>query len=331
MKKTVFIPLFFILIITGCNPQGEWKDDQINKKVKSTIHQLNDLVIESLANNKPDQILLLSSTRFMEKYSYEFDESVKQASEEFSNNKFVILHEYYNKSSEDNSLINTSFSISGDDDFLIGFKALTKESYVIIGYLDNKIKQTMMAIVYGKYDSQWRINTMQFGIYKIMGKNAYEWYMKAKDDVDKKYYINAASDMSFSLKSLKPANTLWKYIKEEEIYNYGLQLDSIIKSAVKIPFTINEIKTHPEIFKISSFGLKEGYYPMIEYVTPINLSDTLKLSNEVDQIHSVIKEVFSGISQEYDMVIYNAYNNKPTAISHYNSHIFSRRFEIKKD
>lgn len=327
MKKSFLLLILISIIITACSNYGEWKDDEINRNVKTQVHIVHDLVIESLKTNALDQILMLGSERFVRVSGLEFEELVSQARGDFQKYDFSILHEYYVKSKEKDVPLTIPFEESGYNDFIIGFKTTTKESYVVLGYLENDIKEALLAIVYGNYDGQWKINTAQFGIYRIMKKDSYEWYQQAKEEVAKENYINASMNMALSLETLKPGRSLWKYVKEEEIYAYAQYLDTLIHEEIELPLTVTYVPTHPQIFKISAYGFKEGYFPLIEYVSSISLSDTTRLSKECDLLHKQISHLFKGIEENHEVIVYNAYNHMPSAMSMYDSHGFIKQVE----
>ena len=130
---------------------------------------------------------------------------------------------------------------------------------------------------------------------RIMDKDAFDWYQAAQQNYEKGYLIDAVNDLVLANQLLKPANQFWQYQKEKEIQEFGQKVMADINNKFTFPMTVDYVKTKPQIFNIYPQGMNEGYFPMIRYTTSIDLSDTITLRKECDEIHSKIGDLYYGI------------------------------------
>ncbi len=54
--------------------------------------------------------------------------------------------------------------------------------------------------------------------------------------------------------------------------------------------------------------MNEGYFPMIEYLTKIDLKDTIQTRIENDGIHKIIGDKFKGIEKDKNYIFYKAFS-----------------------
>ena len=61
--------------------------------------------------------------------------------------------------------------------------------------------------------------------------------------------------------------------------------------------------------------MNNGYYPSIFYNTHLNINDTTALSNECNEIHRRIGDVFKGLDKNNAYILYRAFENSTPAQS----------------
>lgn len=326
MKNTLII-LFASIFITSCNVGGMWKDDNIDPDVKSEIHKLNYEIIDGFIENNPDKVFSVCSEDLVKKSKNEFTNLIYQVRQSFSKEDFKILNEFYQKNTSENAHTNVMTGISGNHDYIIGFKTLNSEMFVSVGYFDNDLNQTCITMIYGKYGDKWKLNIMQVGTLRIMDKDAFDWYVEAKSKYEKGYLIDAANDIALSSQLIKPANQFWQYQKEKEIQEFGEKIMADINSQFTFPMTVDYVETKPQIFRIYPQGMNEGYFPMVQYTTTIDINDTTSLSRECDEIHSKIGELYNGINVDKKMIFYRAFKSIPTRNASVENYGFIRENE----
>jgi hypothetical protein len=312
MRRVILTFIFIPLLITSCNVGGMWKDDNIDPNIKEQIHKLNFEIIDGFANNTPDKVFSVCSAKLLEQGKNDLSMLIHQVRQSFSREDFKILNEFYQKNTTTEAQTNVMTGITGDHDYLIGFKALNKDMYVSVGYFDNDLNQTSLTLIYGKYGNEWKLNILQVGTLRIMEKDAFDWYQVSQQNYAKGYLIDAINDLVLANQLLKPANQFWQYQKEKEIQEFGQKVMAELNSKFTFPMAVDYVKTKPEIFRIYPQGIQEGYFPMIQYTTNIDLSDTLKLKRECDEIHNKIGDLYYGIDKGKKMIFYRAFESIPT-------------------
>lgn len=311
MKNMILSLLILTVFISSCNVGGMWKDENIDPKIKAQIHELNYQIIDGFVENNPDKVFQICSDKLLEQGKNDLSTLIQQVRTSFSKKDFKVLNEFYQKNTTENAQTNLMTGVSGEHDYIIGFKALNTEMYISVGYFNNDLNQTCLTLIYGKYGNDWKLNIMQVGTLRIMDKDAFDWYQVAKKDYENKYLIDAVNDLVLANQLLKPANQFWQYQKEKEIQEFGQKVMAEINSKFTFPMTVDYVKTKPQIFRIFPQGMNEGYFPMIQYTTTIDLKDTTKLSKECSEIHSKIGELYNGIDQNKKMIFYKAFKSIP--------------------
>lgn len=57
--------------------------------------------------------------------------------------------------------------------------------------------------------------------------------------------------------------------------------------------------------------MDEGYFPMIKYISKIDLKDTVALKKENFQIQKAVGQIFSGLDMNKKFIFYKAVNELP--------------------
>ncbi len=311
MRKVISILFALPIIITSCNTGGTWKDANIDTEIKKEIHKLNYEIIDGFVSNNPDKVYNIMSDKLLERSRNDLKGLIQKTRQSFSHEDFKILNEFYQKNSSSNALTNVMTGISGNHDYIISFNALNNETFVSVGYFDNDLNQTSLTLVYGKYGNDWKLNIMQVGTLRIMDKDAFDWYQTARQNYAKGYLIDAGNNVVLANQLLKPASQLWQYQKEKEIQEFGQKVMADINNKFSFPMTVDYVKTKPMIFNIYPQGMNEGYFPMIQYTTSINLNDKKSLKNECDEIHNKIADLYYGIDKNKKMIFYRAFQSIP--------------------
>ena len=200
----------------------------------------------------------------------------------------------------------------GDHDYQIRYEARYKEMYVVVGCFEDTRDQKCFTFIYGKSGDNWKLNSMQAGILKIMNKDAIDWYLMAKKEYEKGYLIDAMCHMGISSQLLKPGSHQWQYQKENEIEVFEQKVTKQTYAKYPFPLTVDSVKTKPVIFRVYSQAITEGYFPLILYTTTIDLHNISKLSNECNEIHKNIGKLFKGIDSNNKIILYRPYKSIPT-------------------
>lgn len=316
MKFKLIIITFIFIAIQGCRvgTNKTWENENIKPSIKAEIKKLNDKVIMATLTNNPQMIKELMAEKLLEISGDDFEDLLSQVNSFIIDRSYYILDEYYVKNTT-TGVSNTVFSGSGNKDYILSYLALNKNMYVSLLSSENNEDEMLTTVIYGKYPEGWKINIINFGQYKIGGKTAPELYEKAKFEYSEGFLIDAANTSFLLSQALKPSSENWQYQNELEMEDFIKNIIAETKVKYQFPIMLDQIITKPEIFNFFPMRVAEGYFPMIEYVTTIDLTDTVATKNENEEMHKIIGRIFFGIDKDKDFLFYKAYNELPNGVT----------------
>ena len=313
MRNKLLLIILTIVIFQSCKlgTSGTWKNDNIDKDKREQISILNDRLFKGIISNDPAAVKSLMAEKLLEKDGANIDKLINQVSSTFKADSYRIMDEY-NIHNSTTGISNTLPSgLSGDNDYVIHYLALNKEMYVsfiLPNGLDNDL---LFTAIYGKYGNEWKLNILQFGQFSSFGKTAPDYYKLAKASYAMSYLIDAVDEITLAKKCLHPANDFFKYNKEKEMNEFFDKVINEANTKYKLPLTLEAIETKPEVFNIYPEMINEGNFPMVCYLSKINLGDTIALKREYEKIKVEVNHIFLGINQDKKYVFYKAFNEIP--------------------
>ena len=316
-----------LLFLTSCRVGGQWSDENIDPKVKDEINGLNSQVIEGLATKDPEKIKRLASEKLLEQ-SKDLETLVGSGKWKIDPAKFRIKNQFYSKKSASGTDSQVFSGIAEDHDYSIHFTAVNKEMFISVGYLEDDLQALALTMIYGKYGDDWKLNILQIGLIKIENKDAIDWYRQAQENFKNGNLVDAGLSSTLAAECMKPSNQLCQNRLESEMKEFGKKLNQEINKTYTFPITLETIKSKPQIFQVFPQGIDEGFFPMVGYVTTLNMNDTTALSKECTEIHYNIGQVFQGLDRDKKYIFYRAFERLPVnANEKVTSYGFSRRGE----
>jgi hypothetical protein len=324
MKQITLLIILTVFIIESCKPgtSETWKNDHIDKHKRDQISVLNAKLFKGIITNDLTAVKELLSADLLAKSGTELEQLLNQVSSSFKSDSFRILDEYNIKNSN-TGLINTIPSgLTGENDYTIQFQALNKEMYVSLLLPNGIDNDLLITAIYGKYDNEWKLNILQFGQFSFFSKTAPDYYKIAKTCYEKSYLVDAVNYLSLSKQCLRPANDFFIYQKEKEISEFADKVIKEAKSKFQFPLTLEDIATKPQVFRIYPQMINEGIYPMVCYLSSINLDDTTALKKEFEKVKVEVNKLFVGIDKDRKYVFYKAYNERSDGMKKVKSYGF---------
>lgn len=317
------LPIILVfLILQSCNlgTSGTWKNENIELEKREEIKLLNDKLLKSIINNDISGVKALMSDKLLENAGNNIDKLITNISTSFKADSYKILDQY-NVHNSTTGINNTLTSgTSENNDYTIDYLALNKEMYVSLLLPNGLDSKLLITVIYGNYDDQWKINILHFGQYSLLNKTAPDYYNLAKESYNKSYLIDAVNYISLSKQCLRPANEVFKYKDEKEINDFYDKTINEANSKFTFPITITNIDTKPKIFRIFPQMTSEGYFPMVYYLSSINLHNKEALKIENDKVKKEVGALFRGIDKNKKNVIYWVFNEMPDGkklVEHY--------------
>ena len=315
-----------LLILMGCSVGGQWSDENIDPKVKAEINELNNHIIDGLATKDPEKIRSVASEKLLEQ-STDLEAMVTSGNWKIDPTKFRIKNQFYLKKSADGTDSRVLTGLTADHDYTIQFKAITKEMFISVGYLEDDLEMLALTMIYSKYGDNWKLNILQIGLIEIENKDAIDWYKQAQENFNKGNLVDAALNFTLASQCLKPGNQLWQYRLESEINDFGKKMNQEVNKTYSFPIAVETIKSKPQIFRVFPQGMSEGFHPSVFYVTTLNINDTTALSKECTEIHKNIGHVFKGLDADKKYIFYRAFERIPVNNEKVNNYGFLRSGE----
>lgn len=309
--KTLLI-LFAVLLFQNCTigTSGIWQDDHIDKDKRTQINTLNDKLLKGIITNDTNNVKALFSDLLINKGG-DFNGFINKLHDVIKTDGYRIFHEYDVRVVTTGNVTSIPSGFSDDNDFSISFQPANKESYVSLLFPKELENDISLLIIYGKYGKDWKINILNFGQYSLLGKNAIDYYKLAKVKYDKSYLIDAVNNIQLAQKLLQPNNQFFQYLKNKEINEFYEKVLKEANSKFPLPMTFDNIPTKPKLFKIYPEIVQGAFYPMVCYVSSINIKDTITLKKENEQVKKEVSRIFTGIDQDKQFVLYKAWKDYP--------------------
>jgi len=313
MKKTFTFTLLVILLFAGCTNIGSSKDDTIQPDIKLEINALKSKLIDALHSGNVERLEDLCSDQFVEKYPNLFKEIQEKIPPSIKNRSFISTSQFYTKNFAmgQNCIVQSG---KGEHDFRISYVSLMEESIVITGYFETPVYQINLLAVYSKSGTNWEIYHLYLGNRFILNKDVYDYYIEAKKHLKNDHFLDAALNVLKIESLLSPAEDLWHYTKEKEIKQFCEKVKADYKKKFILPTVCKTISTKPTIYNVNVQEYDEKkLLPMIEYVTQLNINDSVAIEKESKLVHASIGKMFPGLDLNNESIIYRIWEtNTPT-------------------
>lgn len=293
-------------------------DKEIDADVQAEIKALNDKVIKACLSDNPSLLFKTFSLNLLKDNGDGIGELVRNIHHLINKENYEILEEFYipNPPNIMNGLASET-SISNEFDVM--YISSPNETYISLLIPEREFDEFLMMTVYSKEDGEWKLNNLQFSSYSIEGKKAFDLYQESKEFFNKDYLVDASNSMMLCSRIWQPANQFFKYRAQDEMVAYSNRLSEQVNKSLKFPMIIEELPSKPKVFNIVPFPLEEGFFPMIDYVTSYEIEDSINISEENIALHKIIGNVFPGIDQDRDRLLYTIYNKIPNTQKDYAS------------
>jgi hypothetical protein len=302
--------LLIIVALQSCmnDKPGYWKNDQIRSGKRSNFHELNDRLLASLKANDLKQLEFIESKELLAN-SY-MPRQVDLMSNGLKKENYILLDEYYviNKYKR----LDTIKESEGVNSHKLLYNGTTREMYLAFFVSENAKNKWMITATYCKFDYGWKLNDIEYNMYTANGKTAPELFEQAKKKYLKDYLVDATNDMQLASSALRP-NEMWIYSNEDSISLFASRLIAQANGKYKFPLVLQQVPTHPRIFRVFNQELNDAYYPQIDYQSSIKLADTDALKKENENVKKAIGEVFPGLDKDKAHILYSIFNEMPSS------------------
>ncbi len=320
MKKifsSALLILSLIVLLQSCKNKesGAWVNDNIDNDIRTQISSLNKKLFKGIMSNDTDAVLSLLSPQLLKRAKKNIDTLVVRSSISYNAKEYTVLDEYYTKSIYPNRLDTLTSNKGNVQDYVLNFHAVNKEAYASLLISKDLPVNCILFVLYGKYGSTWKINSLQIGQYSINNKTAPDYYKDAMAQYNSGNLVDAVNLMGITAQLAAPLGSYFQYKLEDTMKTAcnKVLIDADLK--YQLPFIVDLVSTKPQLFSIGPKIVEEAnhgsIYPLIKYKSAIKLTDTVTLKAENTALQKVIGTVFKGIDQNKNYIFYQAYDQIP--------------------
>jgi hypothetical protein len=308
LKLPLFLLMLFVLQSCVTKP-GTWKNEKIETGIRSDLHELSNEALTYLKVNNFKRLKLLMSKDLKEDTYTE--RVVEHISNHLNDYKYNLFDEYYiiNKYHDADTI---SPAGGGIKSYGLIYKGAEKEMYMAFFLPNRSENKFLISLVFSKFNYGWKISGLDVEPYTVNGKTGPELFKMAKEAYSKSYLIDAVNTAALANICNKPVD-IWQYPDEADLHSFYEQIVNEANEKYKFPFILNDVPTKPRIIRIFNQTDEKGSFPMIQYLSAINLKDTTAIKNENMQIRKVIGKVMPGLDKNKKYVFYAAFNEKPSS------------------
>lgn len=299
--------VLFCLILQSCGPSkpGFYKTDDMGFMQKRTLHGLNNELLIALKNGVPDAQEKLMSQEYIDDRVNRMKVSA-EATIRMKWGDYALHSEYLVIAAADTGNTKVKERDMGINNFNLQVPTRTKEMYVA-QFTTNAPQSWMLTAIYSKLDYGWKIDALEISPYTENGKTAPELMVYAKDLLKKGAYLDANNAMACAANCMQPSAYM-NYVNQKEIMDYVNVAGEAVSSHQPLPIPLAEIATRPEIWRVTIERNKEGAFPNINYISTINLLDTVALKKENLDVQKAMPGAMAGIEKNNKYIYYTIYN-----------------------
>jgi len=310
-RKLITLLLLSVTVaVQSCKPPqpGVYKDDKIPSGVKSKLNKLNTDLLNALKSNNPEDLELLMTQNYIDK-GHERLVTTEHISNEMKTADYSAMAEYY--------IVNNPRAIlktdtvhqhdQGVNKYDLVFNGSPAEEYITFFTAKTAAQKSLITATYQKLDYGWKVSNLEINPYAENGRTAPELIQQAKEQLKNGYWLDASNTASFAINCISPCNS-WKYTDEDSIYKFNKYAFNKLTDHYVLPIIVSAVPTKPHIWRVTIERNKYGAFPNINYVSTINLFDTVALKKENIAVGKLISGIFKGIDKDKKFIFYTVYN-----------------------
>jgi hypothetical protein len=291
-RLIILFTLVLLTIFQGCKPApGTWINDKIEAQQRDKFHALNNTLLGYLQKNDLNGLGNIMSREFLEAPTTR--RTVELCSIRMKKSKTELLDEYYMIHATPNDQSIKSFKYETNS-YTLSYQPLTREKYIAFFTLEYDNEQWLLTANYNKYKYGWKIDEIELERYTFDNMTAPELYQKAQQEYDKGYLINAEKYMYMARQCSTPCS-IWKYDAQDDIDTFYSKVMTEAEKISSPAIVFNNIPTRPSIIRVFIQDRGDGNYPMIWYISKLNLKDTTAVKQEHELMRKALPQRIPGI------------------------------------
>ncbi|HXS35405.1 MAG TPA: hypothetical protein VN721_01795, partial [Flavipsychrobacter sp.] len=285
---------------------------EINSETRNEINGMCKHIYKSLQQRQSGYIKSILSKTIKDRNASAVDSIVNEISIDTINQQYKVEGEFLVKNFLHSNIKEVAYKVKdSDDSYHFNFVPISNRTYIMLFSVPtlNIHNSLLISCLFCEENDQWKLYSMNFGLFKIKGMQAIQLYKIGREKVKNGDDISGVIYEELARECALPADNEFHYDSETELKNFLDSFNQDLRTKFKLPIKINSIWSHPEILSIKSQMTKEGFYPYILYRTNISIADTIALQKENNQLHAQIDTILPHVKQSFDTILYKAVND----------------------
>lgn len=317
-----YLVRFFLLLIAFqlmyCSTKTTYTIDEnsnIDSSIRSELKIVEDTFLKNIKEKKYDDanLLLLKLNHNKQQEVNQYYDTINSMLKncELSTRDDYYINSISIKGSAKNLILINSNKLKQNLNFNFeAFEPLSNEMFITLQKYSSSKVDYLLTLIYIKDNNKWKINQFNLGVIAINKLDAKNWMEISQVHLNNNELFNAYFCAAISNALRKPF-PLVIYTEDMQIQTSYKTITDRISKEYELPFTVNSIKSKPQLFRVQVIIESFGAVPIIQYKSNIRLTDISSLKKEGDELAVYIKKVNPSIKKYFELIVFRAYSKIP--------------------
>lgn len=306
--KKIICCIFLSLIFIACNKNQThlYRNDEIDNSTRCTIDLIKKNIYKAFIIKDPRYLKSISSNRFLENQLLIYDTIFSNIT--IDKNKKIENFEDYNIVCNTNNGYTDFEDKKNNIHYYIPLVSSNNfVSFFFLYDVNLKIKW-LVSCVFIREDNNWKIVNFYIGKYSFNNLNFEQYYHYVRKIEKNRNITDVMLNAEIGV-DLETPSPIFKFSNSEQIKKYYEHIFDIAKSSYKFPFIKTVSKNNVEFYAVKAEYIEGSYYPLVFYKSNIDLFYLENLTKENDEINDSIIDIFPGINEIADTIVYKVTNS----------------------
>jgi hypothetical protein len=306
MKNFIVLLAAFGLLFTSCTPKSEVTPQaQIDKKLRNTIKQKNDSLIQALQTSNIKIYKALGTDDFNKHLQARAFSVAMMFRRWYLDGTYEVYDEHLVKNGKGISELKFSNEALGYE-YLSVNKGI--ETYVSMLEMPTPKQDYLLICCYSNNgDNKWKLNKLEITPIGRNGLTPPEMYQNAVKSEKKGKVLDAyyMSRMVLDwLKGMEDMKTSIKFGHKEDAEKIRKEMAEKLNHKYKFPMVVKELPGKPVISDISIKLTTEGIFPLVIYDTKLG-NDEAAMELEYEQLREIAPKLFPDMDFSKQYAVYH--------------------------
>lgn len=314
MIRFCFLLIIAIVFAPGCNKLGisTRKNENIAPELRDTIARLDEKLLQIIRSDDTAGLKEFYAAGLLEKTKDSVAAFTNHLFNKIADDNHIPFNVYAITNFNESGIVSIPLQGEGVNRYTLTLSTHTATTCISQFFVNSKNRQEfLITVIYGKYEGQWKINSLLFRQYRIAKQTAPELYTRAKEFYSRNELLDAYNYVRMMQYIINPADKFWHYDNEKELVDFGKEVIAKSKQQFVFPDTIRAVDSLPVITRIDAITQHAEITSFVHYKTKTDIRFPTVLEEERQRIKAVLPEKYKGIFSNSKYIVFRAYNGLP--------------------